>query len=73
MVIQFFDPFIVLPVTEEIVGGQRVTMVHVPREFTVPLSNTMATALPIGVAHKTRLHSYHRAVRVELVKVEKIC
>ena len=23
---------------------------------TVPLSNTMATALPIGVAHETRLH-----------------
>jgi hypothetical protein len=42
---------------EEIVDrGQRVTMTQLLREFTVPLSNTMATALPIGAATETRLH-----------------
>ena len=43
-------------VTEEIVGGQHVTMTQLLCEFSVPLLNTMETTLPVGKATETRLH-----------------
>ena len=54
MVIRFFDPFILLPVDER----RKLSVGNVLQWFMfhASLQFPMVTALPIGVAHETRLH-----------------